>query len=122
MKKFFYAILLLQFVAETFAGLMLIFFHKAAAPQAASSEWFLMISMGFVALTVSVATVMLWLQRHSLSVVSFATALFAVFHTFIAIAALIAATMGADFTPYLSHVFFGICFWLLWFRRSRLVF
>ena len=122
MGKFFIAVLFSQMVIQTVVGLLIILAPKAALPEAAMSEIYLLINQGFIALAMAVVSVVLWVQRENPAVVGFATVLFAIYHSMITLSGIVTTAMGNNFGPFWIHVVLGGCFWILWARRSRLAF
>jgi len=122
MKALFILAMLLQLLFEGAGAVTLVLFNEKLAPDAAQSEQFLMITLGFVTLTLVIMTVLAWLQRANAAVLSYALILFATYHTLVFIGAVITATMGADISGYVAHAVLAAAFWVVWFGRSKLAF
>lgn len=122
MGNFFIVVLFAQIVIQTAVGLLIVVAPKAALPEAAMSEIYLLINQGFIALAMAVVSVVLWVQRKNPAVVGFGVALFAIYHSMVSLSGLFTTAMGNNFDPFWIHVVLGGCFWILWAKRNRLVF
>ena len=122
MKTFFMAALFLQFLIEIFVGVFMVLFAESTAPDAAMSEIFQLRNQGFIAISIGIATAMLWFQRKSPEVVGFATGFFVIYHTLVSMSGAINSTMGYDFSPMMLHVILALTFLALWVKRSSLRF
>ena len=122
MKKLFILALVLQGLVETVVGLLMVTTPGSFAPDAVLTELFQYRNQGFIALSIGVATLMLWFQRGNAAVIGFAAGYFVVYHMLVTASGAINATMGFDFAPMMLHVVLGLLFLVVWLRREQIAF
>ena len=120
MKKFFIVVLALHVLVEGLVGATMAFSPQTLAPEAAKTELFALTALGFAALTMVSVVFWLWPYRRNLVALTIAVGTLATFHTAVSLSAALTSTMGNDFKPYILHVVFAVCFWILWARRRQL--
>lgn len=120
MKHFFIAAVALQFVVEIVVGVTMVVAPGSMAPDAAVSEIWQLRNQGFVAISIGIATGMLWFQRRSPEVIAFASAFFVVYHLLVTVSGAINSMAGFNFAPMMLHVVLGLVFLLVWLKRGQL--
>ena len=120
MEKFFIAALIIQFLVEVLVGITMVVAPGSMVPDAAVTETWQLRNQGFVAISIGLATLMLWFQRGSPEVIAFASGFFVIYHFLVSASGAINSTMGFDFAPMMLHVVLGLVFLVVWMKRKTI--
>lgn len=120
MKKVLAVVLVVHFLVEGLAGLVMVLQPRLLVPDLDATALPYLVSLGGAAISMALVAAWFWPHRHEAGVATVALGVLATYHTAQSLGGTLVLTMGGGAQGVVLHLPLAIAFWALWSRRAGL--